>query len=165
MLVQLCARTHIATAASHSLHSLHSPLPSPPLPSPPPAALCVVRQSRFEPVSLNRIWHLNNVTTGWLGVWHCCVWGVALLCLGVWHCAVLTLLPPGSDSCPSPLPLGEGEGPEELFAHGQEAFERALHLWSQSLQAATRDGSPLGSQIKTVLEQAQTLQHTSFSFR
>ena len=91
MLVQLCVRTHIATAASHSLHSLHT-LHSP-LPSPPPAALCVVRQSRFEPVSLNRIWHLNNVTTGWLGVWHCCVWGcgtavsggAALLWLGELH--------------------------------------------------------------------------------
>ena len=118
-------------------------------------------------------WLAGGVALLCLGVWHCCVWGcgtavsggVVLLCLGVWHCAVLTLLPPGSDSCPSPLPLREGEGPEELFAHGQEAFERALHLWSQSLQAATRDGSPLGSQIKTVLEQAQTLQHTSFSFR
>ena len=91
--------------------------------------------------------------------------GVALLCLRVWHCTVLALLPPGSDSCSSPLPLGEEEGPEELFAHGQEAFERALLLWSQSLQAATRDGSPLRPHIKTVLEQAQMLQHTSFSFR
>lgn len=89
-----------------------------------------------------------------------------VLYLGVCHCYVCSpLWHPGSDVCPFPPPLGEEYSPEELFAHGQEAFERALHLWGQSLQAATRDRSPLGSQIKAVLEQAQAVQHTSFGFR
>ena len=130
-----------------------SPLP------PLPVAPCAVRQSRFDTDSLSKRQQLNNITPGWSGwrSWCCAVGRVALLCS--------PLLPSGSDACPSPPPLEEEEGPEELFAHGQEAFERALHLWSQSLQAATRDGSPMGLQIKAVLEQAQTLHHTSFSFR
>lgn len=153
------AHTHMLqqTCSVYCNHFSPPPLLSslpPPLPSPP---LCSVQQSRFESSSMNRIQYLNNVTPGWLGERGPVLGGVPLLCSPLWH--------PGSDVCPFPPPLGEEYSPEELFAHGQEAFERALHLWGQSLQAATRDRSPLGSQIKAVLEQAQAVQHTSFGFR
>ena len=53
---------------------------------------------------------------------------------------------------------------EDLFLQGQEAYEKALHLWQKSLKK-TSDSGELASQIRTLLSQAETLPHASVSFR
>ena len=64
-----------------------------------------------------------------------------------------------------PNPQNEGDlNAEELFVQGQEAYDKALHLWQQSLKKA-RDNDGLALQIKSILSQAQSIPNSSVSFR
>lgn len=68
------------------------------------------------------------------------------------------------DGASMPNPQNEGDlNAEELFVQGQEAYDKALHLWQQSLKKA-RDNDGLALQIKSILSQAQSIPNTSVSF-